>query len=51
MPILAYNLDLDLWECCPIAVSSAVETLGLCFVNCNNGYFSIPQSEYPKDYI
>ena len=34
MPILAYNLDLDLWECCPIAVSSAVETLGLCFVNC-----------------
>jgi hypothetical protein len=31
MPILAYNLDLDLWECLPIAVSSAV---GLCFVNC-----------------
>jgi hypothetical protein len=34
MPILVYNLDLDLWECLPIAVSSAVETLGLCFVNC-----------------
>jgi len=35
MPILAYNLDLDLWERLPIAVSSAVETLGLCFVNCS----------------